>query len=558
MRAGNGLQADLHEFQLTPQGTALITAYDPIHCDLAERRRPGRRRRDRRALPGDRRAHGARDVPVDEPRPRRARRILRARERQRAAFPFDYFHINSINLDQDGSLLISSRNTWTAYDLDPQTGQIDWQLGGRHSSFALGAGSRRPPGSTIRASSPTGRSASSTTAPRRPCTASRAASSSASNPQAQDRDARQPVHAHAADLAESQGNIQALPNGDWFVGWGQVPDFSELSPTGALLFDAHFPPATSPTATCASPGAATPRPGRRSRWRRAGAAAARVRGPSTRAGTGPRSSRVAGARGRHRAQPQAGRAGPSERLRDGDRLARGNRREYVTVQALGATGTGARHRRDRRGAGPLSSDLPGDRGRRRCRSSASARSRICARGASLRARCSTSPGEPGAAGRVGVVDRVSCSLSLASRVVGLRFPLARRASCGSVNQTSLPLGDGIVPQEVESSSTMRRPRPTCSCGVGDRGRRLALPLSLTSTRISSRESRIASSKSVWACRTQLVASSEVISSAARRSRAAGRCRRSRTNRRAAVTDRAGREIGARRSWFDRAARRRGR
>ena len=35
--------------------------------------------------------------------------------------------------------------------------------------------------------------------------------------------------------------MQALPNGDWFVGWGQVPDFSELSPTGQLLFDAHFP-----------------------------------------------------------------------------------------------------------------------------------------------------------------------------------------------------------------------------------------------------------------------------------------------------------------------------
>ena len=34
MRAGNGLQADLHEFQLTPQGTALITAYDPISCNL--------------------------------------------------------------------------------------------------------------------------------------------------------------------------------------------------------------------------------------------------------------------------------------------------------------------------------------------------------------------------------------------------------------------------------------------------------------------------------------------------------------------------------------------
>ncbi len=36
--------------------------------------------------------------------------------------------------------------------------------------------------------------------------------------------------------------MQALANGDWFVGWGQEPYFSEFSPEGALLFDAHFPP----------------------------------------------------------------------------------------------------------------------------------------------------------------------------------------------------------------------------------------------------------------------------------------------------------------------------
>jgi hypothetical protein len=42
-------------------------------------------------------------------------------------------------------------------------------------------------------------------------------------------------------LTQSQGDIQAQVNGDWFVGWGEVPDFSEFSPTGQLLFDAHFP-----------------------------------------------------------------------------------------------------------------------------------------------------------------------------------------------------------------------------------------------------------------------------------------------------------------------------
>ena len=35
VHAGNGLQADLHEFQITPAGTALLTAYYPVRCDLA-------------------------------------------------------------------------------------------------------------------------------------------------------------------------------------------------------------------------------------------------------------------------------------------------------------------------------------------------------------------------------------------------------------------------------------------------------------------------------------------------------------------------------------------
>jgi hypothetical protein len=42
-------------------------------------------------------------------------------------------------------------------------------------------------------------------------------------------------------LADSQGDMQALPNGDWFVGWGAQPDFSEFSAKGRLLFDASLP-----------------------------------------------------------------------------------------------------------------------------------------------------------------------------------------------------------------------------------------------------------------------------------------------------------------------------
>ena len=45
----------------------------------------------------------------------------------------------------------------------------------------------------------------------------------------------------ADTLAESEGNMQALPNGNEFVGFGSAPFFSEFSAAGALRFDASLP-----------------------------------------------------------------------------------------------------------------------------------------------------------------------------------------------------------------------------------------------------------------------------------------------------------------------------
>lgn len=41
--------------------------------------------------------------------------------------------------------------------------------------------------------------------------------------------------------ASSQGNAQTTGNGDLFVGWGNLPYFSEFSPSGRLLFNAELP-----------------------------------------------------------------------------------------------------------------------------------------------------------------------------------------------------------------------------------------------------------------------------------------------------------------------------
>jgi hypothetical protein len=240
VRAGNGHQADLHDFQLTPAGTALVTAYDPIRCDLSAVGGPA----DGAVTDGTLQEIDVRTglvmyewtsldhVGLSE--------SYESAARSSRSGPYDYFHVNSINLDRDGSLLISARNTWTVYRLDAATGQIAWRLGGKHSSFG---------------ETPQTRTAYQHD-PRELPNGAISIFDNGSSPQVHkqsraivvDIDAQAGTATlagqltHAPNLvANSQGNMQALVGGGWFVGWGQLPDFSEFGPEGTLLFDAHFP-----------------------------------------------------------------------------------------------------------------------------------------------------------------------------------------------------------------------------------------------------------------------------------------------------------------------------
>jgi hypothetical protein len=240
IKAGNGLQADLHDFQLTPQGTALITAYEPVICNLSSVGGP---------------SFGAvTDGTFQEIDVRTGLVMFQWTSIDHVAlsesyapanttntrWPFDFFHINSINLDQDGSLLISGRNTWAAYDVQPQTGEIAWSLGGKHSSFTMGSGTstawQHDPRELANGSFSIFDNGASPTVHGQ----SRGIVVSL-EPQGKTATLVSELTHTPPLLTKSQGNVQALTNGDWFIGWGEVPDFSELSPTGQLLFDAHFP-----------------------------------------------------------------------------------------------------------------------------------------------------------------------------------------------------------------------------------------------------------------------------------------------------------------------------
>jgi hypothetical protein len=240
IRAGNGHQVDLHELQLTPQGTALITSYFPIMCKLSSVGGP---------------SYGALTDSLMQEIDVRTGLVMyewtsvdhvalgesyESFKSSSIADPWDFFHLNSINVDRDGSLLISARNTWTLYDLSPATGAINWRLGGKNSSFkgstetrtAWQHDARELPDGTIslfdNGSSPRVHPQSRAIVLRLdPATGAVSLLT-------------QLTHTPGLTV-ESEGNVQELGNGDWFLGWGQEPFFSELSPQGATLFDAHLP-----------------------------------------------------------------------------------------------------------------------------------------------------------------------------------------------------------------------------------------------------------------------------------------------------------------------------
>lgn len=58
---------------------------------------------------------------------------------------WDAYHFNSIGLTAESDpsdIIASSRSMWAIYKISRKTGKIAWQLGGKHSDFAIGKGAQ--------------------------------------------------------------------------------------------------------------------------------------------------------------------------------------------------------------------------------------------------------------------------------------------------------------------------------------------------------------------------------------------------------------------------------
>ncbi len=235
VRAGNGYHADLHEIRLGANGTAWFDIFDPIHYDLS-------------------RWHGSasgilEDSIVEEVDVKTGLVMWEWHALGHipigdsyngvpaGSYPFDYLHINSVDPGPSGDVLVSARNTWTIYDIDQHTGAFRFEIGPR-STLHQGAGARfywqhdaewQPGGliSVFDNGSDPPKEKQSRGLLLRPDFSARTVTL-----------VKQFVNPTHVLLASSQGNLLTLPGGNWLMGYGGLPNFTEYDAAGHVLFDA--------------------------------------------------------------------------------------------------------------------------------------------------------------------------------------------------------------------------------------------------------------------------------------------------------------------------------
>ncbi len=168
-------------------------------------------------------------------------------------FPWDAYHVNSIDLIGNNSVIVSMRDTWGVYKINTVTGKIDWTLGGNNSDFTFGANAEfkyqhdvtllpngdlslfddhccfLESGGTYLA--PTGPSRGEVL--RLDLTSHTA--TLVSQYLHHDEAGRQGTN------ASYMGSAQILPDGNVFVGFGNLPFFAEYAASGKMVMDALLP-----------------------------------------------------------------------------------------------------------------------------------------------------------------------------------------------------------------------------------------------------------------------------------------------------------------------------
>lgn len=238
LQAGYGYVADAHEFQITPQGTALIEAYPAVQANLSGLGGAS----DGKLL----------DCVIQELDIKTGRVVwewhalghipLSASHEPIPSAPavWDPFHLNSIQQLPNGNLLISMRHTWAVYEISHRTGQVIWALGGKDSSFKMTHGTTFEWQHDAHLYSDGVVSLFNDAAPPQEQRQSSAMALRLNFKARLVTLVRRYTHAPPL-LADFGGSLQLLPNGHAVVGWGSASQFSEYDSAGQQVFNGSLP-----------------------------------------------------------------------------------------------------------------------------------------------------------------------------------------------------------------------------------------------------------------------------------------------------------------------------
>ncbi|KND86929.1 hypothetical protein TOPH_08417 [Tolypocladium ophioglossoides CBS 100239] len=239
-----GVKGDLHGFQITQDGTALITIYQETQTPTSSDGLPTSWIYDSIFQEIDLHSgellfewHTSDYFPVDE---------SRADDGQGdgASKAFDFFHINSIDKGADGNYLVSSRYMRAVACISREDGRVLWQLGGDNNDFEdLSHGGATNftwkhhaswyENTTLTLFDNDSNSERSTAEHSRGLMIELDLEGMTAAL----------VHSHTWPqklLAPSQGSVQVLPNSNVLVGWSHTPAYTEFSLDGEVLCDTHL------------------------------------------------------------------------------------------------------------------------------------------------------------------------------------------------------------------------------------------------------------------------------------------------------------------------------
>ncbi|KAK5116895.1 hypothetical protein LTR62_006616 [Meristemomyces frigidus] len=272
--AADSLPTDLHAFTITADGTALLSVYQVQRADLSTTPRyaqqlrggapvggrPSLGRPELQKGPADGRIWESMFQEIDI-----ETGALLFQWSARDHFPFDasfqpitsateeeswdWFHINSVEKDDNGNYLISARHLRTIACIDGRTGDVLWQLGGTNNSFedkSYGFATKfigQHDAHWVPGSNYTSVSLFDNRADWTFHTETRSMGVRIELDFAAMTATRVQRYLHDPSVySVSQGSYQTLPNGNVVLGYGNNGVITEFAPDGTVLCDAYFEP----------------------------------------------------------------------------------------------------------------------------------------------------------------------------------------------------------------------------------------------------------------------------------------------------------------------------